>query len=133
MGSKEMAPVTQVRHQETTGPSLGSEKPGRAQVGDAGSEELNSVRAMEEVMFQQLRQSGLQAQRSAMELFKSGQASQASDLLTGYLKQLDGVQLDAERLSVLRRPVENRLQQYKTVQAQSLLATEKSKMTSPVH
>src|SRR5207248_821944 len=58
---------------------------------------------------------------------------QASDLLTGYLKQLDGVPLDPERLALLKRPVENRLQQYRTVQAQKLLENEKETMKSPVY
>jgi type II secretory pathway component GspD/PulD (secretin) len=134
VGSKEMQPsLVRVAHQDATGAPL-KEAPGKAQVSDAGSPAyLDSVRAMEEVQFQQLRERGLQAQRTAMDLFKAGEKVRAVETLEVYLKTLETAQLDAERGALLRKQVENRVQQYRTLVAQDILSAEKGRFQSPAY
>jgi type II secretory pathway component GspD/PulD (secretin) len=130
MGTREMQPgFAQAQHKEPAAPS--KEMPGKARVGDNGPDYLDTVRVMEEVQFQQLYERGLQTRRTAMEHFKAGEMKRAIDTLGEYLKQLGEVQLDADRLAKLRRPVENLQQQYRTVEAQALLQSEKSQKRSP--
>lgn len=93
-------------------------RPGKAQASDLPGEDLvKSVRAMEEIQFQQLRDRGIQTETAAMKLFKAGNKAGAIDTLNDYLEQLRTAQLDDERLTVLRRRAENRLNQYRTVMA----------------
>lgn len=107
---------------------------GTAKVGDlqpASLKEdglLNQYKALEEVQFQQLRDRGLAAQGRAIEHFRSGDAAAAIDLLKEYLDQLQGAQLDAEKVALLRRPVENRMQQYRTLMAQRTIEAEQKNL-----
>ncbi|MFL5243983.1 MAG: type II secretion system protein GspD [Gemmataceae bacterium] len=74
--------------------------------------------ALQDIKFQQMRAKGLEIQREAAEHFKNGETDQALDLLQGYLAALPGAQLDPEWVTRLRRPVEARLTQYKTLKTQ---------------
>jgi type II secretory pathway component GspD/PulD (secretin) len=98
--------------------------PGMATATDfqTGDDLTKNFRAMEEIQFQQMRDRGMNAQRTAMELFKAGRKDQAVDILKDYLDELTGTShFDAQRLALLKRPVENRMQQYRTILAQEAL------------
>lgn len=102
------------------------EAPGQAKVGDLTPSAppdnlMESYTAMEDVIFQKLRFQSLELQRKAIDLFGSGQTEQAISLLNDYLEQLGRTQLEAERLTLLRKPIENRIQQYRTLQAQKVI------------
>jgi type II secretory pathway component GspD/PulD (secretin) len=79
---------------------------------------LESTQALREVRFQKLRQQGLDAQREASEKFKTGQTDAALEILQNYLSQLSEDQLSPSQTALLRRPVENRLDQFKMMKAQ---------------
>lgn len=108
------------------------EAPGQAQVGDlpqTGQPPENLIEnysAMEDVLFQKLRLQSLDLQRKAIDLFGSGQSDQAIELLKDYLEQLGRSQLEAERLALLRKPIETRIQQYRTLQAQKVIQGEQT-------
>ncbi|HJT78857.1 MAG TPA: hypothetical protein VJ739_16755, partial [Gemmataceae bacterium] len=79
---------------------------------------LKITQAMQDVKFQQLRQEGLEVQREAAERFKAGDTSRAIDVLQEYEATLGTTQLDADRVALLRRPIESRLLTFKTLKAQ---------------
>jgi type II secretory pathway component GspD/PulD (secretin) len=76
------------------------------------------VQAMQEILFGKLREDGLRAQREATEAFQARNTEQALEILRSYLDSLDSANLDKDRLALLRRPVEGRLQKFKTLKAQ---------------
>jgi type II secretory pathway component GspD/PulD (secretin) len=79
---------------------------------------VNQVQAMEEIKFQELRDKGLAAQREATDRFRNGDADQALEILQDYLDGLREAQLEPDRLALLQRPVDARLQQFRTLKAQ---------------
>ena len=87
--------------------------PGRATASDNNPSLLESTQALREVKFQKLRQVGLDAQREASEKFKTGQTDAALETLQSYLNQLQDEQLSASQLALLKRPIDNRLEQFK--------------------
>jgi type II secretory pathway component GspD/PulD (secretin) len=92
---------------------------GRARVSDNPEESvLVRTQAMRQVKFQQLRADGLNKQKQAQEMFRTGQADGALELLHDYLSHLDDEQLDPGQLALLRRPVESRIQQFGLLKAQ---------------
>jgi type II secretory pathway component GspD/PulD (secretin) len=99
---------------------------GSAQATDKGPSTEASyaaqVQALNDVKFQALRSQGQKAQRQAMDLFRAGDAKGALDALRIYLgelsQQASGGQMDPEQVALLRRPVEQRLQQLETLKAQ---------------
>jgi type II secretory pathway component GspD/PulD (secretin)/tetratricopeptide (TPR) repeat protein len=93
-------------------------KPGKAKATDGQSDYLSQVQAMQEVKFQKLREDGLNAQRQSAEAFKAGETDRALQVLEEYLSRLPESQLDAERVTLLRRPVQARLEQFKMMKAQ---------------
>jgi type II secretory pathway component GspD/PulD (secretin) len=82
---------------------------------------------MRQIKFQKLRQEGLDAQKEAAEKFRSGQTDAALDRLQDYLAQLNDEQLDPGQLTLLRRPVESRLQQFKLLKSQQDFAGESAR------
>jgi type II secretory pathway component GspD/PulD (secretin) len=76
------------------------------------------VQALQEIQFQKLREDGLQAQREATQRFQAGDTDQALEILTDYVQSLRDLSLDAERVALLQRPIESRLQQFKTLKVQ---------------
>jgi type II secretory pathway component GspD/PulD (secretin) len=76
------------------------------------------VQAMQEVKFQQMRADGIKAQQQAVELFNGKKPGEAIDVLNGYRGRLDDSGLDADKVTLLRRPVEARVQEYKKYKAQ---------------
>jgi type II secretory pathway component GspD/PulD (secretin) len=98
-------------------------EPGRITVSDAGpttpeNTYAKQFQAMQEIEFQRLRDQGLRAMREAIERFKAGDAQQAMDILTQYLDGLKENSMEPERLVLLKRPVEARLQQFRAMRSQ---------------
>ncbi len=79
---------------------------------------LEQVQAMREVKFKKLREQGLEVQSEATKRFQAGETDRALEVLQEYLSVLPDTGLDGERTNLLRRPVESRLNQYKTLKAQ---------------
>lgn len=76
------------------------------------------VQAMQDIQFQELRDKGLKAQREATARAQAGDVDQALDILEQYLAELKETRLEQERVAMLRRPIENRYQQFRTLKAQ---------------
>jgi type II secretory pathway component GspD/PulD (secretin) len=77
------------------------------------------TRAMQEIKFQQLRTKGLEVQTEALQRFQAGDTDRALELLQDYLARLREAQLEPERLALLQRPVDSRLQQFKMLKVQA--------------
>jgi type II secretory pathway component GspD/PulD (secretin) len=78
---------------------------------------------MRVVQYQVLRKEGLDVQTAAREKFQARLTEEALQLLQDYLAKLDEVRnLDAGQLAGLRKPVENRLQQFKLMKIQGEFA-----------
>ncbi len=93
--------------------------PGRARATDSADQSLVvRTRALREVKFQQLREQGMKVQTDALERFRSGQTDNAVDMLQDYLAELSEEQLDPGQLTLLRRPIESRVQQFRLMKAQ---------------
>jgi type II secretory pathway component GspD/PulD (secretin)/tetratricopeptide (TPR) repeat protein len=76
------------------------------------------VQAMHEVKFQKLRADGLEVQREAMKQFQAGDTDRAIEMLQEYVGGLTQADLDSERVALLRRSIEARLQQFRTLKHQ---------------
>jgi len=107
--------------------------PGTAHAGDAaGSREVaagdsfEKLRALEEIQFQQLREDGLRAQREANERARAGDLAAAMDILRDFSARLKDTPLDSEKVVVLNRQIEGRLQQFRTLKAQRDFEKEQS-------
>ncbi len=104
-------------------PGVGLPTPGAAGVARATDSPEQSLlartEAMRQVKFQKLRQEGLDAMREATKKFSTGQTDAAVDLLQDYIASLNDAQLEPGQLTLLKRPVEARLQQLKIVKAQT--------------
>lgn len=114
-------------------------EPGRAQATDFGpltartTDPFDQLKAMEEIQFQQLRSRGLQAQNVSTDHATRGDLQRGMDVLTDYLNHLSATQLDPERMALLRRPVEMRLQNLKTLKAQEDLRKEEQQLANRGH
>lgn len=80
------------------------------------------IKALEEVQFGKLREEGLKAQNDARKAFQAGDYNRALELLREYNNRLAEAQLDPAKLDLLRRPIEKRWQEYRTLQAEAELA-----------
>jgi type II secretory pathway component GspD/PulD (secretin) len=127
MATRELQPqgVVLAGHQELQRPGTPAQPPGTAVATDQGDNPLDQVKAMEKVQFEQMYQRNLQAQKSAMELFKAGQEAKAIDALTGQLHQIELARLGPDATRQLATPLEKRLQEFRTLQAQKLLDKER--------
>ncbi|MBL8798595.1 MAG: hypothetical protein JNM56_32160 [Planctomycetia bacterium] len=85
---------------------------------EAAGNFASQVQAMQEVKFQQMRADGIKAQQQAVELFNSKEPGKAIDVLNAYRGRLDDSGLDPDKVTLLRRPVEARVQDYKKYKAQ---------------
>jgi len=95
-----------------------SDAPGQPKRAPLEETYSQQVQALQEVQFQSLRDKGLQVQREAMERFQVGETDRAIQLLQNYLDGLKNSRLDASKVAMLRRPVDNRLQTFKTLKSQ---------------
>ncbi len=117
-------PVVQTSARGGTGqsvPSITSPDAGHASISDGpGADELlASTKAMQNVLFQKLRSDSLQVQQEANDRFRAGETQAAIEMLQDYLLRLDKeAQLDADRVALLRRPVENRISRFRLLKTQ---------------
>ncbi len=80
---------------------------------------LETTQAMREIRFQQLRQESIRIQAEAGEKFKLGQTEEAMELLQNHLNELVAeTGLDPAKMTLLKRPVESRIQQYSVLKTQ---------------
>lgn len=79
---------------------------------------LKQVKDLQEVKYQKLRTQGLETQDEANRRFRAGETERALEVLQEYLSILPDSGLDNESVNRLRRPVEARLNQYKSLKAQ---------------
>jgi type II secretory pathway component GspD/PulD (secretin) len=82
------------------------------------SDFAKQVEAMQEVKFQKLRADGLHTQSEAMRLFQAGETDHALEILQDYNAGLRDSGLDAAKVALLQRPIDNRLHQLKTLKHQ---------------
>jgi type II secretory pathway component GspD/PulD (secretin) len=133
LSTPEMQPHTSGSNIALTGAqepsaSAGQTFPSNGQAGqaratdDMGQSLMARTRGLREVKFQQLRSEGLNVQAQALERFRTGQTDVAVDMLQEYLARLSEEQLDPAQLSMLRRPIDSRLQQFQLLKAQADLA-----------
>src|SRR5262249_41792131 len=98
--------------------------PGSTRVADAGDGgQLDYYRQRQKILFDQLRQDGLETQRQAAEKFRSGQHAAAIEQLQEYLARLNEEKLEPGQITLLRSPVESRLSHFRLLKAQNELAT----------
>jgi len=110
----------------------GNNGPGHSSVGDLppkgpavqGDDLMEKYKGMEDIVFQKLRAQSLEAMRRAFDLLGSGQNDQAIQLLQDCRDQLGSAQLDAERVSILKKQLEQKIQQYRMLQAQKTINSE---------
>jgi type II secretory pathway component GspD/PulD (secretin) len=79
---------------------------------------LKNALAMQEIKFQQLREAGRVAQREAIERFQAGDRDRAVEILQEYSSSLEQASLAPDQLTLLRRPIEDRIQKLRTLKAQ---------------
>ncbi len=79
---------------------------------------LKATEAMRTVQYDKLRKQGMEAQRQAADKFRTGQADAAIDTLKEFLDGLANEHLDASQLAMLKRPVEQRLEQFRLLKEQ---------------
>ncbi len=100
--------------------------PGRAQAGDLPPGDrpgdlIEDYQAMEEIQFQKLRSQWLEVQAKARDMFGAGKTVQAVELLKDFSDELGRAPLEPNRVDLIRRQIDNRMQQYKTLQAQKVI------------
>lgn len=123
MRTPEMQKLMPVSAQVPMAPPGAPEAPGRALASDQpqlrplSPEQSFSqqVSAMQEVQFQKLRNDGLQAQRTAVERYRAGDPERAIEVLREHLDSLNNTNLEPGRLALLKRPIESRLEQFKSL------------------
>jgi type II secretory pathway component GspD/PulD (secretin) len=103
--------------------TVGKGQPGTSVASDAGAPDLlDNHKKMQRILYEKLRQEGLDAQRDASEKFRQGQVDAALELLQDYLANLQAEKLEPGQLAALKRPVESRLSQFRLLKAQKELA-----------
>src|SRR5262249_54475700 len=111
----EAAKMQQTGFVNTTQPEVGV---ARATDSTPEKEYAKQVQALQEVKFQELRSKSMQVMREANERFQAGDTDRALEMLQEYSATLRESQLEPQQVTLLRRPVEARLQQFKTLKAQ---------------
>ncbi|MFO0866642.1 MAG: hypothetical protein U0744_18715 [Gemmataceae bacterium] len=106
---------------------------GKASVGDLDDPGLKSVRALEEIQLQKLRDRILQAQRTALDYAKAGQEQQAIDTLKDALEDIKHAPLDGERTAPLVRQIDGKMSQYRTLLAQRAIEKQQNNMTASLN
>ncbi len=82
---------------------------------------LAQTKAMRNVQFQELRAESMKAMREAGDRFAQGDAEGAVTLLQNFIAKLPEAQLDANKLAMLRKPIDNRIAKYNVLQSQNSL------------
>jgi type II secretory pathway component GspD/PulD (secretin) len=104
---------------------LSSDGAGHARASDTNLEAslLERTRALREVNFQRWRKQSLDIQKQSAEKFRAGQTEEALNQLTDLLAQLDAQsdKLEVGQLTLLKRPVEARLNGFRSLASQQEL------------
>ena len=139
MATREMQQENIVRagyQEKVAGSPITANEPGGKSPEQIEQDNLLDVqKARDAVQFQALRQRGLAALGTAKELFSSKQREQrdqAIGTLESYLNEVKLAQFDQENVNKLRRPIETRIQQYKTLLAEERLAKAGDDMHYPI-
>jgi type II secretory pathway component GspD/PulD (secretin) len=82
---------------------------------------LMQTEALREIKMQKMRDQEFRAEKEARKAADQGDTGRAIEVLQEYLSQLPGSGLDPDKTALLRRPVEVKLQQYRTLDAQKKL------------
>ncbi len=121
--------ATGVRGSGTPGAAASTLGPdaGRASARDDPDRALMAkTLGMAQVRFGMARKEGMELQSEATQKFRSGQADAAIEMLNDYLLRLQDYQLDPGQLTLLRRPIESRKQQFQLLRAQEEFASRKN-------
>jgi len=87
--------------------------------------------AMEEIQTQKLRDRSQIAMNDAWKLVQDKKIPQAVDTLKSFLEDMQNAPVNAERVSVIRRQVESKLNQYNTLLAQQTLDEQTKRAINP--
>ncbi len=82
---------------------------------------LDEHKARDLLQYQALRQHGLEAMRTAHDMYKNNQKEEAIDKLKHYLDQVNLAQLEPQKSNELKRLPDARIQQYRTMMAEEKL------------
>ncbi|MBY0523190.1 MAG: hypothetical protein K2R98_07315 [Gemmataceae bacterium] len=123
MLSPDMKPFTSTAVAQATPPAVTPGTPGTGNVTVVRNDQpadsyQQQVGAMQEIKFQQMREMGLAVQKDATDRFQAGDVDRAFEILGRYRTMLEDSNLEPDRLTLLRRPIEARAQQFKTLKAQ---------------
>ncbi len=100
-------------------PTAGTNQPGTAHVGSdpkSGADAADTARA---IVYQKLRSDGLKTMTDAQAAFGRGESDLAMQLLMDYENRVRTANLDASSVSRLLRPVESRLDNFRTMKGQN--------------
>jgi type II secretory pathway component GspD/PulD (secretin) len=104
-------------------PGDGPGAPGRGHVSDMPdsreSTYLQQVEAMRSVKMQKMRDEQFRAEKEANKLANTGDTEHAIEVLQEFLSRVPESGLDPNSAALVRRPVETKLQQYRTLDAQN--------------
>src|SRR5262249_41358454 len=78
----------------------------------------DQVKALQKVEFQRLREEGLKVQTDAKKLFERGETDAALELLEAYMAKVGNTQLEPNQITLLQRPIDQRMQTLKVVKFQ---------------
>jgi type II secretory pathway component GspD/PulD (secretin) len=82
---------------------------------------LKQIQDLREIKFQKMRYQELDAEKQARKLADAGDTEHALEVLEDYLRHLPDSGLDPDKMGLLRRPAESKLQQYRTLDSQKKL------------
>lgn len=82
---------------------------------------LDEHKARDLLQYQALRQHGLEAMRTAHDMYKNNQKEEAIAKLKHYIEQVEIAQLDPQKSNELKRLPDARIQQYRTMMAEEKL------------
>ncbi len=125
LNSPEMQPrVVQVKAQDTGSPT-GPAVAGQRTVADhlppsdmMNADILKKAEMQQDLLVQKLQARSREVQSQAIKLFGQGEDERAIEVLKEFRSQLCQEELSQEKLAFLRRPIENRIQQYNTLKVQ---------------
>ena len=135
MGSREMEAEVKTAGSSGSRPLVqtGGQEPGKAistdmqlaeknlivgpSSGKSSDGALAELGVMRNIEFQKLTADGLEAQRRAMASAKAHDFNTALEILRSYAVSLESSNLSADRIAVLKRPIERRSAEFKTLQA----------------
>lgn len=122
-----MSPQMQTKVVQTAHSQDSQTQAGMARATDQPGEDLlKQAQAIREIEFQKLRSEVNTTQSKAIERFQVGDRDQALEMLSDLSTRLSqNTELSAEKITLLKRPVDDRIQKFRTLKAQMELAEER--------